>query len=532
MRNGTRDVAKEIGLAGCDDPSSDVLELLRQWLSNEESGKWLLIYDNVDDIDLMYPERQIGLATYFPQSRHGSILITTRNRQVGIKFAAAKNTLRLEALTIDESIALMAAKLRNNDSELSSRKRLAETLEGIPLAIVQASAFIQENESTSVDGYIALYEASDADKILLLSRDFEDHARDTELQNPVAATWAVTFEYLKEHRPLAADTLCMMSIFDPRLIPEAFISAIAQGEPAMATNLELTISTLQAYSLVTSRDVHSVPPGNRGRSFDLHRLVRLATRNWLTETSTYDYWVAEAIDMMSSRYDELKMADYDTKWKVKSNYLPHALALIASPQLQLRDDDIPVTRLFDGQAIENDHAVKGHICPSCTANILTEMLSRNRSWVQKLRMTRKAVAIMSHVFGPGHVLTLNHRWDEARAAWRLEETVGSDVAFRSVLQGYTSTLGPYHMKTLRTGRFLAETLNDQGSLNEAEQVLLQNIAACKQEYGERHQLTLEAMQSLSTTLGLQGRHEEAVSMNMRIQSLTESLQSKYVFFQV
>ena len=530
MRNRSRHIAKEVGLPGCDDVNTDTLQLLQEWLQSEESGKWLLIYDNMDDFDLMYPEGHNGLSKYFPKSIHGSILMTTRNRQVGTRFAQAKNALRLAALTNTESMALIEAKLGDNTSDSPSRKRLAETLEGIPLALVQACSFIQENESITIGRYLALYEASDKDKVWFLSQNFEDDTRDPDLKNPIATTWTMTFEYLKEHRPLAANTLCMMSIFDPRAIPETFISETAQGDPADAKNVDLALSTLQAYSLISARDSSTASPGSRGRSFDLHRLVWLSTRNWLTMSAGYDYWVAEAIDMMSTKYDEIKEADYDRNWNAKSSYLPHAFALVSSPQLQLLNDDVTMPKVFKDQALQGDHAVKGRVCPSCTANILTEMLSRNKSWLQKLRLIRKAVAITSYALGPSHVLTLHHRWNEARASWRLEEGERSDLAFRSVLEGYASTLGPNHVDTLRTKRFLAETLNDQGKFDESENILRQVIGASSKEYGERHQLTIQAMQSLSTCLGLQGRNEEATALNLRISNLSNDLNSRYVLY--
>ena len=144
MKSGSREIAKKIGIAGWDDPSINPLELLKNWFESEESGRWLLVYDNVDDVDLMYGKKRGCLSSYFPKSDRGSILITTRNEQIGIKFATAKGIVPLFALTVAESVALVAAKLGDNDSELPSRKKLAETLEGIPLALVQATAFIQE----------------------------------------------------------------------------------------------------------------------------------------------------------------------------------------------------------------------------------------------------------------------------------------------------------------------------------------------------------------------------------------------------
>ena len=525
MKSGSREIAKKVGIAGWDDPTIDALELLKNWLESEKSGRWLLVYDNVDDVDLMYGKERGCLSAYFPRSDRGSIIITTRSKQVGIKFATAKGIVPLFALTVAESVALVAAKLGNSDSEASSRTKLAETLEGIPLALVQATSFIQENDST-VDRYLELYEASDASKIQLLSEDFEDHTRDSDLRNPIAATWVVTFEYLRGYQPLAADTLCMMSNFDTQAIPETFVSRVAEGNPPSPVNAEKALGLLQAYSLIILREEANSTPSSAGRMFSLHRLVRLTTRNWLIMRSTYDYWVAQAIDMMSVKYDELKGATYDTIWRTKSNYLPHALTLLNSPQLQLLNEGISVPKVFENQVLQDDHAVKGKICPSCTANILSEMLSRNKSWLQKLRMTRKAIAITSKTLGPSHMVTLDHRYSEARGSWRLEEVARPDLAFREVLASYSAVLGQRHVKTLRTGRFLADALNDQGMYEEAERILHQVIDTAKQEFGRDHVLTIEAMQSLSTNLALQGRLQETKALNLSISKLNLDLESR------
>ena len=337
----------------------------------------------------------------------------------------------------------------------------------------------------------------------------------------------MTFEYLRDYQPLAADTLCMMSNFDTQAIPETFISKVAQGDPACPVDAEKALGTLQAYSLIVRRDVADATSGSAGRLFSLHRLVRLATRNWLVARSDYDYWVAQAIDMMSVKYDELKDADYDTNWRTKSNYLPHALTLLNSSQLQLLSEDVSVPKVFENQALQGDHGVRGEICPSCTANVLSEMLSRNKSWLQKLRMTRKAIAITSKTLGPSHIVTVDHRYSEARSSWRIEEVSRPDLAFREVLAGYNAVLGRRHIKTLRTGRFLAEALNDQGMYEEAERLLQQVIDTSQQEFGRDHAFTIQAMQSLSTNLALQGRLQEAIAMNLSISRLNPDIESRY-----
>lgn len=126
----------------------------------------------------------VALLFNFPQSDCGSILITTRDRQVGIKFATPKNVVRVSPMTDSESNALLSARLEENRLELQDGVKLSRALEEIPHALAQEISFISANEDT-VAHYLELYNASDANKINLLSMEFEDDIRDSEVKNPV-----------------------------------------------------------------------------------------------------------------------------------------------------------------------------------------------------------------------------------------------------------------------------------------------------------------------------------------------------------
>jgi len=83
-----------------------------------------------------------------------------------------KNVIKMDALTLDEANDLLASRLPE-DSGLSNCTELAMLLDGVPLALVQATAYTS-NHSCSVLDYIDLYNESDKNKVLLLSENFED----------------------------------------------------------------------------------------------------------------------------------------------------------------------------------------------------------------------------------------------------------------------------------------------------------------------------------------------------------------------
>ncbi|KAL8880801.1 MAG: hypothetical protein Q9198_001861 [Flavoplaca austrocitrina] len=526
---GNRDIANEVGIQGCNDPEVDILQKVKDWFEGEASGKWLLIYDNVDDIDLMYGQQHGRLAAYIPRSNCGSIIMTTRNRQIGIKFATAMNTISLSDLTEADSINLMTTKLgESNPEDEPELKQLVRVLGGIPLAIIQAISFIQENGTTPTR-YLELYEKDDSNRAELLSQDFEDDTRDPELKNPIASTWIVTFDYMKAHQPLAADTLCLMSMFDAQAIPEAFISKIAGGDSASPTAAERTVGVLQAYSLISLRHDTSAnaPHKQVGRTFDLHRLVRLVTRNWLTEWSYRDRWLARAIDVMSFRYDEIKTLDYEIQYKVNLQYMPHALILVSSPPLCLQEDEgVYVPEVFSGQTITNDHAEDGAICPSCTANILGSMIDKHLSAYRCLRMTQKAVAIYNLYLDRDHVATVLLRKEEAICLDYLGDFSGAENIHQEVFVGYESKLGSSNRSTLRAGLELANNLKLQAKYDEAERLLLRlEFTAC-QEYHQADSLTIETMQALSDNMIDQGRSEEALEKYSEISRLVNTIKSQ------
>lgn len=164
------EIAKSAKLQGWDDPSLDKLELVSQWLESPNSGHWILLMDNADDFDLLFGSGNLN--RHIPRSDNGAILLTTRDSRVGMEFAK-RTTIQIGALKLEDSINLLENRLGVDESQFEGLIELSDELCGIPLALVQASSFIQQNYLTIPD-YLELYRASDKDKIELLSEDFDD----------------------------------------------------------------------------------------------------------------------------------------------------------------------------------------------------------------------------------------------------------------------------------------------------------------------------------------------------------------------
>jgi len=71
--------------------------------------------------------------------------------------------------------------------------------------------------------YLSLLEEQEEDVIDFLGEDFEDEGRYCDLKNPVATTWLISFEQIRQRDPLAADYLSFMACVDAKDIPQLLL---------------------------------------------------------------------------------------------------------------------------------------------------------------------------------------------------------------------------------------------------------------------------------------------------------------------
>jgi len=85
---------------------------MRQWLSEPDNNRWLLIFDNYDDPSFSGLNSSTGydIRNFFPHRFQGSILITTRSKR--LVFAKILRLQKLESL--QESIAILSSRSGRN----------------------------------------------------------------------------------------------------------------------------------------------------------------------------------------------------------------------------------------------------------------------------------------------------------------------------------------------------------------------------------------------------------------------------------
>lgn len=498
------DIAKRVAMLGWDDPQINVFQLVKDWFEGEGSGRWLLVIDNADDMEMLYGPHPNGLGRYFPRSDNGSILMTTRYRKVGVKFTSARNTILIPALSAGESMRFLGTRLGDEVREDSSRRELAEELENIPLALVQASSFITENQ-ISAERYLQLYRDSDSSKMRLLTEDFEDDTRDREIKNPLATTWAISFDYIRKHDTAAADILSMMSMLDAQSIPESLLSSIDDS-----LNLEKALGTLKAFSLISLRNAVNSMVDQDERAYDLHRLVRLAMRNWLHMRNSFDLWTAKAIKVLSDRYpsgwNETRAACF--------RYLPHAMVLLSCNELKN-----PLTRpsAYQGQVITFEQVSEGRKWPPCTASLflcVARTLDFSGDYYLKRLITQRALVISRNILGDLHGITQDILLLRAEVLFRLEDYTGAERAYRQLIDCECATLGSLHPLTLSHTSSLSVILDNLGLVDEGMKIRNDVFVKCTEVLGPKHPETLVAMSQVASGYAQVGRHSEAYVLAM------------------
>jgi len=108
-----------------------------------------MILDNADDVEVFYPKQThvndrslTSLTDYVPQSRNGSILITSRNKDAAARLAGGYSKIK-EVVAFGEEQALHLLRNKLHDaSSTEGASELLHTLGYLPLAITQAAAYI------------------------------------------------------------------------------------------------------------------------------------------------------------------------------------------------------------------------------------------------------------------------------------------------------------------------------------------------------------------------------------------------------
>lgn len=493
-----RNIADRLELQGRDNPRMDILRLVSNWLCDESNGQWAMILDNVDEVETFYPSRKrkqdetyessfASLADYLPQSRHGSILITSRSKDTAARLVGGYEHIK-EVLAMDESqgLRLLRNKLQDASNEEGAVDLLC-ALDYVPLAISQAAAYINRRTHMTIAGYLSEFRANDKKRESLLSLDAGDVCWDQCASNSVMTTWQMLFERIRQERRSAADLLSLMSFFNPQGIPKVILRRHSRsvietgGEDEADRAFKEDLDTLQSYSLVAAIADKDM--------CEMHALVQSCTRVWLSLFGYAKWWKRKYVELMAQEFPTGRFEN----WAKCQLLLPHIEPLCDT---EPATDELLKER---AQVLTN---VAWYLCVkgSCEAaeKIATAALTaRERVLGPDDEWTLRSVGVL------GVVLQYQGKYEEA------------EKLNRRALEGTEKKLGAQHPGTLTSVGNLAMALQDQGKHEEAEKLNRRALEGWEILLGAHHSLTLTSFNNLAVVLQYQGKYEEAEELNRR-----------------
>ncbi|MGH3697966.1 MAG: FxSxx-COOH system tetratricopeptide repeat protein, partial [Pseudonocardiaceae bacterium] len=449
------ELAHALGVAAVTDPVT--VAVGRLWGVLRERDRWLLIFDNAED--------PAALAPYLPGGG-GHVVITSRNPG----WDELASPVGVDVFDRGESITLLrqrAARLTEGEAG-----RVAEALGDLPLALVQAGAYLADTD-LGVRDYLAL----------LAERTTEVLAHGASATYPVslAASTQIALDRLAAESPAALQLLTLAAYLAPEPIPGSlFTTRPAQrpdplgtvaGDPLAFTAL---IRLVRRYGLARVESATLV----------VHRLLAAILR---AQPHQHQDLPAVAVRLLRGAVPAEEPWSNPSAWLVWRQLLPHVLVATDSHRVLIGVEE-DVAWLLDRAAEYLE--IRGELA---SARLLFE-----RAW--DLRRS---------LLGEDHPDTLHTASSLARTLWGLGRYERARELGEDTLARCRRILGEDHPHTLRSATILAITLREMGRYERARELGEDTLARCLRVQGEDYPDTLRAAYVLATILRELGRYERA-----------------------
>jgi tetratricopeptide (TPR) repeat protein len=467
-------------------PSADAEEQevavteVKRWL--ETHSGWLLILDNADDLALV--------RDFLPHDSQGHLLFTTRTRALG----GLAQRLSMEEMLPEEGALLLLrrAGIAANDALLavageadrSLALQVSQELGGLPLALDQAGAFIEETPS-SLSEFLSLYR-SEQGKLLAERGSLGDHPS-------VAVTFSLAFAKVAANSTAAADLIRLCAFLAPDAIPEEIFTDGAEelgGDLGAAARSSLefakTLKEAGRFSLI-DRDAQS-------KTLEIHRLVQVVIKAGMSNTDQKD-WAARAVRAVAKVFPSVKFKSWGSCQKL----LPHAQVCVS---------------LVDERDLEIQEAAG-------LFNEAGRYLHERGLFVEAEPFHRRAVAIWEKTLGPDHLHVATSLNNLAELYMSQGKYAEAEPLHRRALAILEKALGPDHPQAAASLNNLAELYRHQGKYAEAESLHGRALATREAALGPNHPQVASSLNNLALLYIDQGKYGEADSLHGRALSILE-----------
>jgi len=514
---------------------SIIIIAIKQWLATHSD--WLLIIDNVNDLDIL----QNFLPS--PEILNCHILLTTR------VFATSRiaASISVEKMTQEEGILLLLrrsgilaqnAPLSNvTEVDQSSARAICTQLDGLPLALDQAGAYVEET-AYSLSNYLDLYQAQ---RIALLR---ERGSFTLDHPESVATTFSLAFQRVEISNSHSAEILRLCAFLSADAIPEEIFTDYTpklnpELQPIVANQIELNgaIKVLLNFSLIRrNSDI---------KTLTIHKLVQAVVKDEM-EQRIQRQWAERTVRFVSSSFPFA----IPQLWEVCQRFLPHAYIcekLIEQWQIERIEAAGLLYRmgryleqraqyrqaeLLYQKALTVREKVKGpedfdsskerDLSIATILNSLADVYREQGKYAQAVQMYERVLDIRKNILGSENSLVAISLKNLANTYHSRGKYIQAETQFRQALRIQEKALGSMHHEVGAILNDFALLYQDQGRYLEAE-TFYKRALHIKEQEPESISLSSN-LSNLANIYALQGRYIEAVPLSQKALAICEKIQ--------
>jgi tetratricopeptide (TPR) repeat protein len=364
---------------------------------------------------------------------------------------------------------------------------LAEELDGLPLALATAGAYLDQ-VAMSLSDYFRLYKESWA-KLQKTSPELASYEDRT-----LYSTWQLSFNHVEQQNKLSAQLLRLWAYFDNQ---DLWFELLRHGN-SEGPNwiLELTKDELSFHSAMRVLSDYGLIEVDtcsqeliESRGYSIHGCVHSWTIHVLNQEWDYDL-ARVAVGFVGSH---VPGEEADQPWLTQRRLLQHAA----------RSSYI----LLNGLVTDNGVAWIYHNLGLLYAN--------QGKLAEAEKMYQRALQGYEKAFGAEHTSTLDIVSNSGNLYRKQGKLPEAEKIYQRVLQGYEKAFGAEHLSTLKAVNNLGSLYTDQGKLAEAEQMYQRALLGKEKALGAEHTSTLETANNLGLLYANQGKLAESEQMYQR-----------------
>src|SRR5690349_4850333 len=451
------------------------------WLAHTRRP-WALVIDDLAELS--------DLEDLWPSGASGRVLITTRLPASAFEDAVAEGgpaqgstaegmnlrVVPVPGLNRREALDYVTSRLTDHPDQRIEALDLGEDLDGLPLALAQATAAMSARRQGCRE-----YRA-------LLAERIGHMPAAAGVSAAVLATWSIAAECAHELPPagLAWPTLVLAAMLDYHGIPGAVLTSPAAcgyiaGRPSTANAadqnmIRAAINNLAQAGLVT------IDPVSPVRTVQMHASVQAAVRAYLPAADLEQVVLAAADALLETWPDPVEQSDLE----------------------QALRDCTATLRASDGGLLWK---------PEAQPLLFRAGLSLEQSRRSDAAITywKSMVATSTRLLGGDHANAVVAR-DRLAAAYEAAGKSSDAVSvFQTALAEREKNLGPEDQETIAARAHLAHALQSAGRPGEAVALYEQTVDDSGRMLGAGHPVTLDARASLAQAYQAAGQDREALA---------------------